>query len=104
MVNIMPRMVNADKLINKIVFHTNLSSDAKETVEDIINNFDDDCIITHGKWVKVGGFATPGGDPVWKCSKCGLGIHTYGVEHMTYGSDIAEHQWVSCPNCGTVMN
>ena len=56
-----------------------------------------------GEWVKVHGFCTPGGDPVWKCSNCGKGMHVYGVEHGSYGADIAEHQWVACPSCGAVM-
>ena len=56
-----------------------------------------------GLWVKVGGFVTPGGDPVWKCSNCGKGVHVYGVEHSTYGADIADNQWVACPNCGAIM-
>lgn len=56
-----------------------------------------------GKWIKVYGFATPGGDPVWRCSECGKGLHVYGIEASTYGADIAEHQWVSCPNCGADM-
>ena len=56
-----------------------------------------------GKWVRVGGFVTPGGDPVWKCSVCGKGVHVYGVEASSYGRDIADHQWVACPNCGADM-
>lgn len=56
-----------------------------------------------GEWVKVSGFATPGGDPVWKCSNCGKGMHVYGVEHGSYGADIADNQWVACPNCGAIM-
>ena len=56
-----------------------------------------------GVWKKVYGYATPGGDPVWCCSECGKGLHVYGVEHGTYGKDIADHQWVACPNCGTKM-
>lgn len=56
-----------------------------------------------GRWVKIHGYATPGGDPVWACSKCGRGIHVYGIEASTYGRDIAEHQWVACPNCGARM-
>lgn len=56
-----------------------------------------------GRWVEVGGYCTPGGDPVWCCSECGKGIHVYGIEHGTYGADIADHQWVTCPNCGAVM-
>ena len=56
-----------------------------------------------GEWVKVHGFVTPGGDPVWRCSNCGKGIHVFGVEHHSYGADIADNQWVACPNCGTIM-
>lgn len=56
-----------------------------------------------GKWQKLHGYATPGGDPVWCCSECGKGIHVFGVEHNSYGKDIADHQWLSCPNCDTRM-
>ena len=60
--------------------------------------------LKRGKWTKVHGFVTPGGDPTWQCSECGKGIHVYGIEHNTYGSDIADGQWVTCPNCGAWMN
>lgn len=56
-----------------------------------------------GKWVEVHGYATPGGDPVWACSECGKGVHVYGIEYGTYGHDISDRQWVSCPNCGISM-
>lgn len=56
-----------------------------------------------GVWEEVHGYVTPGGDPVWCCSECGKGLHVYGVEHGTYGKDIADHQWVACPNCGVKM-
>ncbi len=56
-----------------------------------------------GKWIKVHGYCTPGGDPVWACSECGKGIHVYGIEHGTYGADIADDQWKACPNCGAKM-
>lgn len=56
-----------------------------------------------GHWVMVSGFATPGGDPVWECSECGKGRHVYGIEHGSYGSDVSDGQWVSCPNCGADM-
>jgi DNA-directed RNA polymerase subunit RPC12/RpoP len=60
--------------------------------------------VKEGHWVKArGSWCTPGGDPVWECSECGKGIHVYGIEHGTYGSDIADGQWVSCPNCGAMM-
>lgn len=60
--------------------------------------------VVHGWWVKVPGYATPGGDPVWKCSECGKGVHVYGIEHGSYGADVADGQWVSCPNCGARMD
>ena len=56
-----------------------------------------------GKWKQLHGYVTPGGDPVWCCSLCGKGIHVYGIEHGTYGADIADGQWTACPNCGAVM-
>ena len=57
----------------------------------------------YGHWEEIHGYVTPGGDPVWCCSECGKGIHVYGIEHTTYGADIADHQWVACPNCGAIM-
>ena len=60
--------------------------------------------VVRGKWVKArGSWCTPGGDPVWECSECGKGRHVYGIEHGTYGADVADGQWVSCPNCGADM-
>lgn len=60
--------------------------------------------VRHGRWVRLHGYVTPGGDPVWCCSGCGKGIHVWGVEGPSYGGDIADHQWVSCPNCGAKMD
>lgn len=57
-----------------------------------------------GKWVKVGGYATPGGDPVWRCSVCGKGQHVYGIEASSYAKDVSDHQWLSCPNCDAEMS
>ena len=60
--------------------------------------------IKRGRWVKArGGWITPGGDPVWECSECGKGMHVFGVEHDSYGSAVADGQWVACPNCGANM-
>lgn len=57
-----------------------------------------------GRWIEVGGYFTPGGDPVWKCSECGKGTHVYGIEANSYNGDITNgHQWVACPNCGAKM-
>lgn len=61
--------------------------------------------VVHGRWIKArGSWCTPGGDPVWECSECGKGMHVYGIEHGTYGSDVADGQWVACPNCGARMD
>ena len=49
---------------------------------------------THGRWVKVYGYATAGGDPVYKCSKCGLDEHVYGIEH--------NEKHIVCKNCGSM--
>ena len=58
----------------------------------------------HGKWVEAkDSWCTPGGDPVWECSECGKGVHVYGIEWRSYGGDVADGQWVSCPNCGADM-
>lgn len=59
--------------------------------------------VVHGRWVKVGGFFTPGGDPVWRCSECGKGRHVFGIEHGTYGADVSDGQWLACPNCMAIM-
>ena len=61
--------------------------------------------VRHGRWVKArGSWVTPGGDPVWECSECSKGRHVYGIEHGSYGADVADGQWVSCPNCGARMD
>lgn len=46
-----------------------------------------------GVWVKTYGFATAGGDPVWRCPLCGGGIHVYGIEHRRNYLNV-------CPDCG----
>lgn len=60
--------------------------------------------VVHGRWEMVGGYCTPGGDPVWRCSNCHKGTHVYGIEHGTYGKDVSDGQWVACPNCGAKMD
>lgn len=59
--------------------------------------------VVRGRWVRVGGFFTPGGDPVWQCSECGKGRHVYGIEHGSYGADVSDGQWLACPNCMAIM-
>ena len=59
--------------------------------------------VKRGKWIRVSGYFTPGGDPVWKCSECGKGVHVYGIEASSYQRDVSDQQWVSCPNCRAIM-
>lgn len=84
----------------------NLKWCAMEEAKDVLSMLPavDAVPVVHGRWVKVSGYVTPGGDPVWKCSECGKGVHVYGIEHGTYGADIADGQWISCPNCGAKMD
>ena len=102
------RLIDADALISRIATVAKIArSDAQKAllgrVLYIIENHPTVDAEKHGHWIKVGGYVTPGGDPVWCCSECGKGLHVYGVEHNSYGSDIADHQWVACPNCGARM-
>jgi len=50
-----------------------------------------------GVWQRVTGYATPGGDPVWKCPVCGFNEHVYGIEHPS-------ERRVFCKHCGTFNN
>lgn len=98
------RLINADELMDKVVPKNEDAEFRCVPLRDILN-----APTVHpepqkiGKWIEVHGWATPGGDPVWACSECGKGLHVYGVEHGTYGSDVADGQWVACPNCGAQM-
>lgn len=46
-----------------------------------------------GRWLKVYGCVTPGGDPVYRCSQCGESEHVYGIEHP--------NKKTLCDNCGS---
>ena len=48
-----------------------------------------------GRWEKLhGGYATPGGTPIYVCATCGKSQHLYGVEY--------QRRKVFCEDCGTV--
>ena len=85
-------------------------ANGKRSVTDCVRRIkeipkEDVAPVRHGRWVKArGSWCTPGGDPVWECSECGKGRHVYGIEHGSYGADVADGQWVSCPNCGAKMD
>lgn len=82
------------------------ADEKRAIITDLINGIPavDAVPVVHARWIVVHGYCTPGGDPVWACSKCGKGLHVFGIEHSTYGSDIADDQWVACPNCGAKMD
>lgn len=76
----------------------------QETAKMLIKAFQNATPSKYAKWKMVPGYCTPGGDPVWCCSRCGKGKHVYGIEHGTYGADVSDGQWVACPNCGAEMD
>ena len=46
-----------------------------------------------GEWEHVHGVVTAGGDPAYRCPKCGKGYHVYGIEHL-------KDRRAFCPDCG----
>ena len=46
-----------------------------------------------GQWQKVSGYVTAGGDPVYKCPRCGFDEHVYGIEHPS-------ERRIMCSMCG----
>ena len=48
-----------------------------------------------GVWVKVPGYCTPGGDPVWACPNCHGSEHVYGIEHQ-------KNYTHECRDCGQI--
>lgn len=101
----MEKLISKDAVI-KLTWENPSYSDsvnALTELRDKVNTLPSVPVQKTGKWIVVHGYATPGGDPVWRCSECGKGQHVYGIENASYGADIADHQWVACPNCGAVM-
>ena len=94
------KLIDADSFADKLRYMGYM--DNNEELQELIDRFPEEKS-RKGKWIRVGGYVTPGGDPVWRCSNCGKGRHVWGIEHNSYGADIADHQWVSCPNCGIEM-
>lgn len=77
------------------------AGDIKKTYDEKIRKIDEENDLlkhsiddTHGRWVKISGYMTSGGDPVYKCSKCGQDEHVYGIEHRD------KHE--VCRNCGCI--
>ena len=94
------KLIDADSFADKLRYMGYM--DDNEELQELIDRFPEEKP-RKGKWIRVGGYVTPGGDPVWRCSNCGKGKHVWGIEHNSYGADIADHQWVACPNCGIEM-
>lgn len=95
------RLIDADALMCAVMAQDVVD---KSVVKRLIIQAPTVDAVQEGRWEKVRGYFTPGGDPVWQCSECGKGLHVYGIEAGTYGSDVADHQWVACPNCGARMD
>lgn len=94
------RIIDADALWMEIIRRMDYCDDILEIIEKQPTVQPER---KKGKWIKVSGYATPGGDPTWCCSECGKGLHVYGIEHGTYSADVSDGQWVACPNCGAIM-
>lgn len=94
------KLIDADSFADKLRYMGYM--DDNEELQELIDRFPEEKQ-KKGKWIRVGGYVTPGGDPVWRCSNCGKGKHVWGIEHNSYGADVADHQWVACPNCGIEM-
>lgn len=106
-------VIDRDELIDEIygiptapscyltVAESRAAFEIKQKIINLINNASEP--VKRGHWVRVSGYATPGGDPVWKCSECGKGVHVYGIEALSYQRDVSDQQWVSCPNCRAIM-
>ena len=101
--NIYDDYVSKSDVIAFLKTNWNNNSDANDAMQQSINEIRNLPERPKARWIKVGGYATPGGDPVWKCSNCGKGVHVYGIEANSYQSDIADGQWIACPNCGSIM-
>jgi hypothetical protein len=77
---------------NEYVYDTNAvlcSIDAQPTVDAME--------VVHGRWEKIIGVITPGGNPMVRCSVC----KSRESEHLCY---IASTPWRYCPNCGAKMD
>lgn len=98
----MTEYIDRDVVIGEIVAKPDLTCDQKVALVGMIQLLPEKTI-RYGHWKKVGGYCTPGGDPVWRCSECGKGQHVYGIEYSSYSGDVSDGQWVACPNCGAEM-
>lgn len=96
------KLIDADSLADKLRYMGYM--DDNEELQELIDRFPEEKP-RKGKWIRVhtGEYRTPGNDPMWKCSVCGLGQHVWGNNHDSYVGGVTYHQWITCPNCGTVM-
>ena len=90
------RLIDADALINRIVFHTDWPTDEKEAFEDEINaepTITPECEM--GKWDFIG-------DNMLKCTCCGTPYTTQQLNGLrNYDTDPYAPKF--CPNCGAKM-
>lgn len=90
----MSRAIDADALINRIVFHTDWTTDEKEAFEDEINAEPTIEERKKGKWV-LDSDKIVQGDRAYRCSNC-----RWFIWMSQYTIDNHFH---FCPNCGTDM-
>ena len=86
------RLIDADALINRVVFHTDWSPDEKEAFEDEVNS--EPTVEPErkaGEWIPVEDRETPYG-LLMECSKC---------KNRIIINDALEHNY--CSECGADM-
>jgi len=90
------RMIDADALINRIVFHSDLPGDQKEVFEDEINAEPSiEPERKKGKWNFIG-------DNMFECTYCGV-VYTTQQLNGLRNYDVDPYAPKFCPNCGADM-
>lgn len=91
------RLIDANALINRIVFHTDWTTDEKEAFEDEINAEPTIEERKTGKWIYG---ENKYGHDGWQCDQCGHWIlWDYHVSMEDAERDLPKY----CPNCGARM-
>lgn len=88
------RLIDADALINRVVFHTDWPSDEKEAFEDEVNS--EQTVEPErktGEWNFVG-------NQMFECTNCGVAYTEYQFEKMRVRYNDPKFPKF-CPNCGS---
>ena len=89
------RTIDADALINRLVFHVNLPSDIKEIVEDVINEMP--TIQPEHRWIPVTDHLPDEDVPVLVTDDAG-GMATVGIDSCGRYEDTGERFWYTSQN------